>query len=112
MRRHLIDLQHEEFWIIMLGQSQKVLGKELISKGGIAATLADARIIFHAALQHQATSIILVHNHPSGSLKPSHEDIVLTKKLAEAGKLLDIRIQDHLIITDSGFLSLADEAFI
>ena len=108
MRRHLVDLNHEEFWIILLGRSQKVLGRELISKGGLAATICDPKIIFHAALQHQASGIILVHNHPSGNLKPSQEDLTLTKKLIAAGRVLDISIFDHLIITDSGFTSLAD----
>jgi DNA repair protein RadC len=108
MRRHLVDLNHEEFWIILLGRSQKVLGRELISKGGLAATICDPKIIFHAALQHQASGIILVHNHPSGNLKPSQEDLTLTKKLIAGGRLLDISIFDHLIITDNGFTSLAD----
>lgn len=108
MRRHLVDLNHEEFWIILLGRSQKVLGRELISKGGLAATICDPKIIFHAALQHQASGIILVHNHPSGNLKPSQEDLTLTKKLIAAGRVLDISIFDHLIITDNGFTSLAD----
>jgi DNA repair protein RadC len=108
MRRHLVDLNHEEFWIILLGRSQKVLGRELISKGGLAATICDPKIIFHAALQHQASGIILVHNHPSGNLKPSQEDLTLTKKLIAAGRVLDISIFDHLIITDGGFTSLAD----
>ena len=108
MRRHLMDLNHEEFWIILLGRSQKVLGKELISKGGLAATICDPKIIFHAALQYQASGLILVHNHPSGNLKPSQEDIMLTKKLSAAGRLLDMSVFDHLIITDNGFVSLAD----
>lgn len=66
MRRHLVDLNHEEFWIILLGRSSKVLGKELISKGGLSGTVAGPKIIFHIALQHQASGIILIHNHPSG----------------------------------------------
>jgi len=109
MRRHLVDLNHEEFWIILVGRSQKVLAKELVSKGGLSATVVDPKIIFSIALQHQATGIIMIHNHPSGNLKPSHNDIHLTKKLAEAGTLLEIKILDHLIISDSGFYSFADE---
>lgn len=109
MRRLLVDLNHEEFWIILVGRSQKVLAKELISKGGLSATVVDPKVIFGMALQHQSTGIIMVHNHPSGSLKPSHEDIHLTKKLSEAGKLLDIKVMDHLIISDNGFYSFADE---
>ncbi len=109
MRRHLVDLQHEEFWIILTGRSGKVLGKELISKGGLSNTLIDLKIIFGAALQYKANGIVLVHNHPSGNLKPSHEDMVLTKRIADAGRILDIMVTDHLIITDSGYYSFADE---
>ncbi len=112
MRRHLVDLNHEEFWIILLGRSSKVLGKELISKGGMSATIADPKIIFHAALQYQANSIMLVHNHPSGNLKPSHEDISLTKNLSAAGRILEIRVVDHLIITDNGYFSFGDESLL
>ena len=79
MRLHLVDLNHEEFWIILLRRSSKMLGKELISKGGLAGTVADPKIIFHTALQYQASSIMLIHNHPSGNLKPSQQDISLTK---------------------------------
>lgn len=108
MRRHLMDLNHEEFWIILLGRSQKVLGKELISKGGLTATVCDPKIIFLSAIQYQASGIILVHNHPSGNLKASHEDISLTRNLINAGRMLDIKIFDHLIITDNGYTSLGD----
>ncbi|HEY4326022.1 MAG TPA: DNA repair protein RadC [Mucilaginibacter sp.] len=109
MRRQMIDLSHEEFWILLTGRSQKVLGKELISKGGMSEVLVDLKIIFSTALQHQATNIFLIHNHPSGNLKPSQQDINLTKRISDAGKILDINILDHLIITDSGYFSFADE---
>jgi DNA repair protein RadC len=112
MRRHLVDLNHEEFWIILLGRASKVLGKELISKGGLSGTVADPKVIFHVAIQHQASGIILVHNHPSGNLKPSHQDISLTKNLAAAGKMLDIQIFDHLIITDNAYFSFGDEGLL
>jgi len=112
MRRHLIDLNHEEFWIVLMAQSNKVVAKELISRGGVNATIADPKIIFNLALQHNATSIILVHNHPSGSLKPSQQDINLTKKIAAAGKLLDINVYDHIIITNQEYVSLADEGLM
>ena len=102
MRRHLVDLNHEEFWIILLGRSSKVLGKELISIGGLSGTVAGPKIIFHIALQHQASGIILIHNHPSGNLKPSRLHISLTKRLAEAGRLSAIQIFGHLIIDESG----------
>jgi DNA repair protein RadC len=109
MRRHLVDLNHEEFWILLMGRSQKVLAKELVSKGGLSETVVDPKIIFGMALQHQATGIILIHNHPSGSLKPSQNDINLTKRLADAGNILSIKVLDHLIISDEGFYSFADQ---
>ena len=109
MRRHLVDLNHEEFWILLLGRSQKVLSKELVSKGGLSETVIDPKIIFGMALQHMATGIILIHNHPSGSLKPSQADIHLTKRLVDAGKIMSINILDHLIISDEGYYSFADE---
>jgi len=112
MRRHLVDLNHEEFWIILLGRASKVLGKELISKGGLSGTVADPKIIFHIALQQQASGIILIHNHPSGNLKPSQLDISLTKKLSEAGRMLEIQILDHLIIGDTGYYSFGDESLL
>lgn len=109
MRRHLMDLNHEEFWIVLLSRSSKVLSKELVSRGGISGTVADPKIIFYMALQQQASAIVLIHNHPSGNLKPSQLDIDLTKKVVNAGKMLDINVLDHLIITDKGYLSFADE---
>jgi DNA repair protein RadC len=112
MRRHLVDLNHEEFWMIPIGRSNKILAKELISKGGLSNTIADPKIIFGTALQYQASGIMLVHNHPSGNLKPSREDIELTKRLAAAGRLLEIQVLDHLIITDAGYLSFADESLL
>ena len=114
LKRFLVDLNHEEFWLLLLGQNCKVLGKELISKGGLTATVADPKIIFrvwHCATR-PATSIMLAHNHPSGSLKPSHQDIELTQKIAAAGKLLDIKVLDHLIITDKAYYSFADESVL
>lgn len=112
LKRFLVDLNHEEFWILLLGQNCKVLGKELISRGGLTLTVADPKIIFGVALRYSATNIMLAHNHPSGNLKPSHEDITLTKKIVAAGNLLDIKVLDHLIITDSGYFSFADEGVI
>lgn len=108
MRPLLMDLNHEEFWLILLSRSNKVLGQELVSRGGLSQTVVDPKIIFHLALQGQASSLILVHNHPSGALKPSQEDLTLTKRIIEAARILDIRIFDHLIITDTGYYSFAD----
>ena len=112
MKRHLLDLNHEEFWILLMARSQKVLTKELVSRGGLSETAVDPKVIFGIALQHQASGIILVHNHPSGSLKPSQNDLILTKRLADAGKMLGINILDHLIISDNGYYSFGDEGVI
>ncbi|PTQ95609.1 DNA replication and repair protein RadC [Mucilaginibacter yixingensis] len=109
LRRHLVDLNHEEFWLLLLSRSCKLISKELISKGGLSGTIADPKIIFSIALQHQASNIILAHNHPSNNKKPSHEDINLTKRLIQAGNILDIKVMDHLIITDDGYYSMRDE---
>lgn len=112
LRRHLVDLNHEEFWILLLSRNCKIIAKELISKGGLSGTVADPKIIFHIALQHQASSIIMAHNHPSGNLKPSQQDIDLTRKIHQAGRILDIGVLDHLIITDGGYFSFADEELL
>ena len=106
------DLAHEEFWIVLLNRANKVTSKHLISKGGQAGTVADPKIIFNIALEHKAASVILAHNHPSGNLKPSSADVSLTNKLVAAGQLLDIGVLDHLIITDRGYYSFADEGLI
>lgn len=109
---HFMDLSHEEFWILLLNKANKVLEKILVSKGGLASTIADPKIIFKAALDHQAANVILAHNHPSGNLKPSNPDISLTKKLVEGAKILDLAILDHVILTDKGYFSFADEGLL
>jgi DNA repair protein RadC len=106
------DLNHEEFWMLLLNRANHVKSKHLVSKGGQSGTVADPKIIFKTALEHQAAYIILAHNHPSGNLKPSAEDIKLTKKLVEAGKLLDLLVVDHLILTDHSYYSFCDEGLI
>ena len=112
LRRHLVDLNHEEFWILLLSRNCKILSKELISKGGLSGTVADPKVIFHIALQHQASSIILAHNHPSGNLKPSQQDIDLTKKIFNAGRILDIGVLDHIIIAGQSYFSFGDEGLL
>jgi len=112
MSPHLSDLLHEEFWIILLNRANKVLSKEQLSTGGITGTVADARRIFNIAIKSNAVSIILCHNHPSGNTSPSHDDISLTKKLREAGVLLDIAVLDHLIVADRKYYSFADEGML
>lgn len=105
----LIDLPHEEFWILLLNRSNEVISREKISTGGVSGTVVDAKIIFKKALDILASSIILVHNHPSGNLRPSQADIDVTRKMKKAGVVLDISILDHLIISERGFYSFADE---
>jgi len=112
MQRCFADLNHEEFWIILLNRANKVLSRHLISKGGQAGTVADPKIIFQIALENHAASIILTHNHPSGNLKPSQSDINLTQKLCSSGNMLDISVLDHLIFSDSSYFSLADEGMM
>lgn len=112
MSGDLGDLQHEEFWILLLKRNNELIKKVRISAGGVAGTVADSRIIFKHALEELASTIVLVHNHPSGNLKPSTADTQLTKRLVEAGKLMEISVVDHLIITDSGYFSFADEGMV
>lgn len=102
----------EEFKALLLNRANRVLGLVNISTGGVAGTVADPKLIFSAAIKANASSIILAHNHPSGNLKPSQADLHLTNKCTQAGKLLDISILDHLIITAEGYYSLADHGQI
>ncbi len=103
------ELPHEEFWILYLNNSNKIIQSAQLSKGGITGTVVDVRLAFKDALQLGAVGIILAHNHPSGTLKPSQADIQLTKKLKTAGESLDIKVLDHLIITEKAYFSFADE---
>ena len=106
------DLPHEEFWVIYLNNSNKVLKTTCISKGGIAGTLADVRLIFKAAVENNASALVLAHNHPSGGLRPSMSDKNITKKIAEAGKVMDVKVIDHLIVTENEYFSFADEGLL
>ena len=103
------DLLHEEFWVLYLNNANKVIHKAQLSKGGITGTIVDVRLIFKLALEHNATAIILSHNHPSGKLVASDADREITKKLTFAGEQLDIKVLDHIIITEKGYLSFQDE---
>lgn len=109
LQPELADKPHEEFWIIYLNQSNKILARESLSKGGVAGTVVDARLVFKRALEHTAVSVILCHNHPSGNIQPSEADIKLTKKLKEAGEMIDIKVLDHIIIAGEAYYSFADE---
>ena len=106
------ELDHEEFWILYLNNSNKILEKFQISKGGITGTLVDIRITLHKALELKAVSLILAHNHPSGNLNPSEADKQLTKKLKAAAESLDIKVLDHLIVTEKSYFSFADEGLL
>jgi DNA repair protein RadC len=106
------DLLHEEFWTLFLNRANRIITKDKISTGGMSGTVADPRMIFKAALDHKAVSIILCHNHPSGNIQPSAADIQLTKNMVEAGKVLEINVLDHIIVTQNGFFSFADEGLI
>lgn len=112
MKAELMDLPHEEFWILLLNRANKVIKKRSISSGGISGTVADPKMIFKIALEDKASAIILIHNHPSGNIKPSEADTRLTKKLKEGGILLEIPVLDHVIFTDNAYLSFADEGII
>ena len=103
------ELPHEEFWIIYMNNSNKVISKSQLSKGGITGTLVDVRIVFKTALEMGATALILCHNHPSGTLVPSEADKQITRKLKLAGESLEIKVLDHLIITEASYFSFADE---
>ena len=103
------ELPHEEFWVLYLNNSNKVLYKAQLSKGGITGTVVDIRLIFKTAFEQNATSIILTHNHPSGKLQASDADLEITKKLKLAGNQLDVKVLDHIIITENGYLSFQDD---
>ena len=106
------ELPHEEFWIIYLNNSNKVIDKIQLSKGGITGTLVDVRLTLKKALELGAVAIILAHNHPSGTLKPSMADKNLTQKLKTASESLDIKVLDHIIVTEMSYFSFADEAIL
>jgi DNA repair protein RadC len=109
MKHHFVDLNHEEFWVMMLSQAGKVIREAKISQGGVAATTVDVKLIMKEAISELASAIIVFHNHPSGQLRPSGPDDSLTDKIVKAGKLLDIRVNDHIIITSGGYYSYVDE---
>ncbi|HLO73836.1 MAG TPA: DNA repair protein RadC [Flavobacterium sp.] len=104
------ELPHEEFWVLYLNNSNKVIYKAQLSKGGITGTVVDIRLIFKMAFEQNATALILSHNHPSGKLIASEADLKITKRIKEAGQTLEIQVLDHVIITESGYLSFQDDS--
>ena len=109
LQPYLSDLQTEEFWAVFLNQNNRIVGKARLSAGGINQSVVDVRILFKTALEHLSTAITIAHNHPSGNLKPSQEDLRITKQIADAGKILNIQLLDHLIISQNAYFSFADE---
>ncbi len=103
------DIPHEEFWVLLLNRSNKIINKYKISQGGISGTVIDVRLILKSAIDSLASSIILCHNHPSGNREPSDMDKQITKKMKEAGAIMDIPVLDHIIVTESTYYSFADE---
>jgi len=106
------ELPHEEFWVLYLNNANTVLHKSQLSKGGITGTLVDVRLVLKVALEHGAVGLILAHNHPSGTLKPSVSDQTITDKLKIAAQALDIKVLDHIIVTQKDYFSFADEGLI
>ena len=108
----LSDKNHEEFWILLLDRANQIIKKINISEGGLSGTIADPKKIFKLALENNSSSIILAHNHPSNNLKPSDNDIQLTKTISKAGKTLEINVLDHIIVGSDNYFSFADESLI
>ncbi|HCM76708.1 MAG TPA: hypothetical protein DIS90_10020 [Cytophagales bacterium] len=108
----LMDLAHEEFWVLLFNRANRLIKKKRISEGGVSGTVADPKIIYKLALEELASGIIVVHNHPSGNLTASQSDITLTKKLKEAGKVLEVQLLDHIIVAGQKYFSFADEGIL
>jgi DNA repair protein RadC len=108
----LADLAHEEFWILFLNRSNRVVNRMKLSQGGISGTVTDVRIVLKQAIENLASGIIVCHNHPSGNLNPSESDTRITQKIKEAGALMDIQLLDHLIVTDKDYYSFADNGLL
>jgi len=108
----LTDLHHEEFWVLLLNKANEVFSRERLSTGGMAGTVVDVKMLFKVALDARAAAVIAIHNHPSGSLQPSQADIDLTLRLRKAGELLDLALLDHLIVSERGYYSFADEGML
>jgi len=105
----LTDLSHEEFWLLLLNKANEVMARERLSTGGMSGTVVDIKMVFKSALDARASGIIAVHNHPSGNLQPSIADQELTRRLRRAGEMLDLPLLDHLIVSERGYYSFADE---
>jgi DNA repair protein RadC len=112
IKPYLLDLPHEEFWAIFLNRANRIIKIQRISQGGVSTTVVDPKILFREAIENGAVNIIVFHNHPSENTKPSEADISITKKLVEAGKVLEINVLDHIIFTNQAYYSFADNDFM
>ncbi len=112
VRAKVADLSHEEFWLLLLDRGNRLIETVPVSRGGMHGTVADPKVIFKMALDRRASSLVLCHNHPSDQLRPSQEDIALTRKLVDGARLLDISVHDHLIVGVSGYYSFADNGML
>ncbi len=111
-RPQLADLTHEEFWVMFLNRGNKIIDTFMVGQGGISGTVIDVRLILKKAIEKLASSLILCHNHPSGTIQASNADISITKKIIDAAKIMDITVLDHIIITQNSFLSFADNGML
>lgn len=109
MKHHFEHLDHEEFWVLLISQSGKPIREVKIGQGGVTGTAVDVKLIMKAAIDNLASAMILFHNHPSGNLSPSSQDIALTDKIKDAAKFIDTRVNDHIIVTDGGYYSFNDD---
>ncbi len=112
MKGEFADKEHEEMWLLMLNRSHHVIRKIQLSTGGVSGTFVDIKMVFKSALEYLASSVVVIHNHPSGSAKPSESDLVITKKLVSTGAVMDIPVVDHLILAEGGYFSFKDEGII
>ncbi|MCC6280770.1 MAG: DNA repair protein RadC [Saprospiraceae bacterium] len=105
----LTDLHHEEFWLLLLNKANEVFDRKQLSTGGMSGTVVDIKMVLKAAIEAGAAAFIAIHNHPSGNLQPSQSDVELTRKLKQSGAIIDLPLLDHLIISERGYYSFADE---
>jgi DNA repair protein RadC len=112
LEKRLADLPHEEFWVLILNRANQVMKEQYLSKGGIAGTVVDIRLICRSALENNASGLVIGHNHPSGQVLPSEQDKTITKKLKEALKMFEIALLDHIIVGDRKYYSFSDEGLL
>jgi DNA repair protein RadC len=109
---YIVDKSHEEVWLVMMNQAGRVVSHSRVSQGGMTGTIVDPKVIMRLAIENHATRLILVHNHPSGSTRPSEQDLALTQKIKHGAKLLDLKLTDHVIIAGDRYFSFLDEGLL